>query len=107
MILRPAGHDPQPINQTPTNEFHPGKFVWRDLMTDDIPASKKFYSELFGWTYQDVEHGNKDYCIVLQNGKPIAGMFKLQDVKGEQKYSQWISYVSVLHFFDQHLRSRH
>ena len=37
-----------PINQTPTNEFHPGKFVWRDLMTDDIPASKKFYSELFG-----------------------------------------------------------
>ena len=84
-----------PINQTPTNESHPGKFVWRDLMTDDIPTVKKFYSELFGWTYADVENGNKDYCIVLHDGKPIAGMFKLQDVKGEQKYSQWISYVSV------------
>ena len=46
-----------PINTTPTNESHPGKFIWRDLMTDDIPAVKKFYSELFGWTYLDVADG--------------------------------------------------
>ena len=84
-----------PINQKPTNEFHPGKFVWRDLMTDDIPAVKKFYSELFGWTYLDVADGSNDYTVVLHDGKPIAGMFNLRDVKEEHKYSQWISYVSV------------
>jgi uncharacterized protein len=84
-----------PINPTPTNEFHPGKFIWRDLMTDDIPAVKKFYSELFGWTYMDVVDGDNDYTVILNEGKPIAGMFKLRDVKAEHKYSQWISYVSV------------
>jgi len=84
-----------PINPTPTNEFHPGKFIWRDLMTDDIDAAKKFYSGLFGWSYVDTENGNKNYTIVMHEGKPIAGMFRLQDVKKEQKYSQWISYVSV------------
>jgi predicted enzyme related to lactoylglutathione lyase len=84
-----------PINTTPTNEFHPGKFVWRDLMTDDIPAVKKFYSELFGWTYLDVADEDNDYTVVLHDGKPIAGMFNLRDVKEEHKYSQWISYVSV------------
>jgi len=84
-----------PINTIPTDEFHPGKFVWRDLMTDDIPAVKKFYTELFGWTYIDVAEGDKDYSIILHDGRPIAGMFKLRDVKVEHKYSQWISYISV------------
>lgn len=64
-------------------------------MTDDIPAVKKFYSELFAWTYLDVADGSNDYTVVLHDGKPIAGMFKLRDVKEEHKYSQWISYVSV------------
>jgi|MudIll2142460700_1097286.scaffolds.fasta_scaffold51864_3 hypothetical protein len=84
-----------PINTTPTNESHPGKFIWRDLMTDDIPAVKKFYSELFGWTYQDVTDVDNDYTVVLHDGKPIAGIFKLTNVETEHKYSQWISYVSV------------
>ncbi|MCW9065717.1 MAG: VOC family protein [Ignavibacteriaceae bacterium] len=84
-----------PINTTPTNEFHPGKFVWRDLMTDDLLAVKKFYSELFGWTYLEVADADNDYTVVLHDGKPIAGMFNLRDVKAEHKYSQWISYVSV------------
>jgi len=84
-----------PINQVPTNGFHPGKFVWWDLMTDNLSESKKFYSDLFGWTFADEEDGKDDYVVVLQDGVPIAGMFDLKDVKGDQKYSQWISYVSV------------
>ncbi len=84
-----------PINATPTNEFHPGKFVWRDLMTDDVASVQKFYSGLFGWTFKNSEEGSKDYIVVLQNGVPIAGIFDLKDTKVEHKYSQWVSYVSV------------
>ncbi len=84
-----------PINTTPTNEFHLGKFVWRDLMTDDISLVKKFYSELFGWTYLDVGHSDNDYTVVLHEGKPIAGMFTLRNVEEKSRYSQWISYLSV------------
>jgi len=84
-----------PINSVPTAEFHPGKFVWRDLMTDDIPSVKNFYSELFGWTYLDIGETDNDYTVVLHNGKPIAGMFRLRDVEQKKRYSQWISYLSV------------
>ena len=84
-----------PINTIATKEFHPGKFIWRDLMTDDISAVKKFYSKLFGWTYLDVGESENDYSVVLHDGIPIAGIFKLRDVKDEHKYSQWISYLSV------------
>src|SRR5580765_8497591 len=31
----------------------PGKFVWADLVTDDVAAAQKFYGGLFGWTFQD------------------------------------------------------
>jgi len=84
-----------PINTVPSNESHSGKFIWRDLMTDDTDAVKKFYSELFGWTYLDIGEPDNDYIVVLHDGKPIAGIFKLRDVEAKHKYSQWISYLSV------------
>ena len=82
-----------PINTVPTGESHPGKFVWRDLMSDDIPAVKKFYSELFGWTY--LVNNENDYSVILHDGKPIGGIFKLKNVEASHKYSQWISYISI------------
>ncbi|MBT8379019.1 MAG: VOC family protein [Ignavibacteria bacterium] len=84
-----------PINSTVTGESHPGKFVWYDLMTDDISSVKPFYAELFGWEYIETGEPGNDYTVVLHKGNPIAGMFELRDVKAEQRYSQWISYLSV------------
>lgn len=84
-----------PINSTPTGESHPGKFVWYDLMTTDISSVKPFYSELFGWEYIETGDPGNGYTVVLHNGNPVAGMFELKDVKTEQRYSQWISYLSV------------
>src|SRR5215831_12429600 len=37
----------------------PGKFVWADLVTDDVLKARKFYGELFGWTFQSAG----DYLI--------------------------------------------
>jgi predicted enzyme related to lactoylglutathione lyase len=84
-----------PINTAPTGEYHPGKFVWYDLMTNDIPAVKSFYAELFDWEYIETGEADNGYTVVTHNGIPIAGMFELKDVKDEQRYSQWISYLSV------------
>ena len=32
-----------------------GRFVWHDLMTKDLEASKRFYAELFGWRVQQMD----------------------------------------------------
>jgi predicted enzyme related to lactoylglutathione lyase len=84
-----------PINKIPTSETHPGKFIWHDLMCQDIPSVKKFYTELFGWTYMDLENSDNEYAIVLHDNKPIAGIFKLKDSNRSEHYSQWINYLSV------------
>jgi predicted enzyme related to lactoylglutathione lyase len=31
-----------------------GAFGWFELMTTDVPAAKKFYSDLLGWTTRDM-----------------------------------------------------
>jgi predicted enzyme related to lactoylglutathione lyase len=64
-------------------------------MCQDIPAVKKFYSELFGWTYIDVGESENDYTVVFHGDKPIAGMYRLRDGGDVRAYSQWISYLSV------------
>ena len=46
-----------------------GKFVWADLVTDDVQATQKFYAGLFGWTFRNA--GN--YVIAFNDERPLAG----------------------------------
>jgi hypothetical protein len=50
----------------------PGKFVWADLVTDDILAAQKFYTALFGWKFYD--YGG--YFIGFSDDRPLCGMFQ-------------------------------
>jgi uncharacterized protein len=69
----------------------PGKFVWADLVTDNVPAALKFYQELFGWRFQIV--GN--YTIALNNERPLCGMFQRPRPAGQGAQPRWFGYVSV------------
>ena len=33
------------------------RFVWHDFMAADLAAAKRFYGELFGWSFQPGDHG--------------------------------------------------
>ena len=61
-----------PLNTVPGSPRVPGKFDWADLVTDDVPAAQKFYSQMFGWTYRKVG----DYVIASNDDRPLAGMFE-------------------------------
>jgi hypothetical protein len=84
-----------PITSTPTEIYHPGKFVWYDLLTDKVPEVKKFYSELFGWEYEGEDQENAPYTLIKYKGRAIGGII-YSDLKKEVNESQWISYLSVL-----------
>src|SRR5215471_18271613 len=43
-----------PLTSVSGNPRLPGKFVWADLVTDDVPAARKFYGSLFGWTFREI-----------------------------------------------------
>src|ERR1700680_1761713 len=69
--------DLPPIQAPPTQEHHPGKVIWVDLVTPDLDGAKRFYGGLFGWTFRDVSIGEKDkaYALALLDGQPVGGLF--------------------------------
>jgi hypothetical protein len=70
----------------------PGKFVWADLVTDDVPAARTFYARLFGWTFRDL--GN--YTIAANDERPLCGMFQRPRPANQPKAKpRWIGYLSV------------
>src|SRR5262245_44029416 len=68
----PAPPPLPPLSTIPGSPRLPGKFIWADLVTDNVPAASKFYSSLFGWTFQDF--GN--YLIAANQDRPLCGMFQ-------------------------------
>lgn len=86
--LPPAG---MAISKTPIV----GKFVWRDLMTDDPALVKPFYAGLFGWEYEErIAHG-RPYTLVKSGEQYIGGIAKAMRQVPDQPNSQWLSFLSV------------
>ncbi|WP_428357347.1 VOC family protein [Methyloprofundus sp.] len=79
------------ITAAPTNVYHQGKFVWHDLITPDIAASRKFYSGLFDWTF--LQQGR--YTIILNKGHRIGGMLEVKPQTGKEAEAVWLAYMSV------------
>ena len=89
-----------PITETPTDERHNGKVVWRDLLTNTPAASRRFYGELFGWEFEQprlfVGVGSGDsYMLIRHNGKLIGGMVDTNALGKTENISQWITTISV------------
>jgi uncharacterized protein len=69
----------------------PGKFVWADLVTDDVKGAAKFYKGLFGWNFTD--YGG--YVIVDNEERPMAGMFQKPRPADPKAKPRWFGYISV------------
>jgi predicted enzyme related to lactoylglutathione lyase len=69
----------------------PGKFVWADLVTDDVAAAKNFYGRLFGWTF--AENGN--YLIASHDDRPLCGMQQQAKPADRPARPRWFAYISV------------
>ena len=84
-----------PLTPTPSNTSQIGQFVWYDLLTNDLEGSKRFYHELFGWTYDDGGETSPVFTTILHNGRPIGGMADTREMQQNVNSSQWISNLSV------------
>jgi predicted enzyme related to lactoylglutathione lyase len=77
-----------PVSPNATGLVAPGKFVWGDLVSQDVEASKTFYGTLFGWTFET----NGRYTTVTNRGVPIAGIVKARD---KERGTEWLGNLSV------------
>ena len=69
-----------------------GAFSWCELMTSDVEAAKRFYTELLGWTTEEVP--DMSYTIVKTGEVGIGGIMSIPPhAAGASPY--WGTYVTV------------
>ena len=70
--------------------YTPGTFSWAELVTSDAGAAKGFYTELFGWEYDDNPAGEGQiYSMAKRDGHSVAALYP-----GDQP-PNWNCYVTV------------
>ncbi|MGL1932295.1 MAG: VOC family protein [Desulfotalea sp.] len=82
---------PTPIIEGNTQTYHPGKFIWHDLVTSDVESTKEFYGKLLYWTFET----NDRYTIIFHNNKRIGGILDVQPKDSVPHVARWISSLSV------------
>ena len=75
----------------------PGSFCWAEIGAIDPDRSKAFYSELFGWTYEDRPAGPFGvYTMCRSKGKDVAGLYRMPpELLKRGVPPHWMSYVAV------------
>jgi len=71
-----------------------GALCWNELLTQDTEQASSFYTELFGWSTQDMDMGDMIYTIFMNGEKPAAGMMKLGPGSGDVP-PNWLVYFAV------------
>lgn len=72
-----------------------GSWAWHELMTRDVPGSKRFYREVFGWESNDIEMmPGFNYTTFRKNGQDIGGMMDIRPEHGDMQPG-WSVYVAV------------
>jgi predicted enzyme related to lactoylglutathione lyase len=83
------------LNSPASDEHHPGKMVWADLVTPDLSAAEKFYGGLFGWTFQPIRAGDLNYAVAMLDGRPIGGLVGKPIPSGQHQQSAWLTFLAT------------
>jgi hypothetical protein len=75
----------------------PGAFCWAEVGTVKTARTKAFYSELFGWSYEDRPAGEFGvYTMCKLGGKELAGLYEMPpDLLKQGIPPHWMSYIAV------------
>jgi predicted enzyme related to lactoylglutathione lyase len=74
-------------------EWHAGLFVWHELMTDDVDGARRFYGELFGWSWATEEMPVGAYSLASTGGRQVAGLYRRPE--GLAGPPAWVAYPLV------------
>ena len=73
----------------------PGCLTWNDLGTTDPESAERFYSELFGWSFQKVSD-DFDYWTIANGDRPNGGMRRQEDQEvADGTPPHWMPYFTV------------
>lgn len=71
-----------------------GAFSWNELMTTDLAGAKKFYGDLLGWKFEDMNL-SMPYTLLKVGEEKAGGMMAMPADAPPGMPSMWGSYVTV------------
>lgn len=71
----------------------PVSLSWNELVTSDPGAVKDFYTEVFGWAFEDFE-GPMDYTEIKLDGRSVGGLMRKPPEMGPAP-DHWATYFAV------------
>jgi len=110
MEIEPFGHvmfasDPtgaafglwQPIEHIGASLVNePGAIVWNELTTRDSDRAQQFYTEVMGWTWEDVDTGGGPrYRTFAVDGRAVGGCLHMDASWPAAIPSHWMPYFAV------------
>jgi predicted enzyme related to lactoylglutathione lyase len=73
-----------------------GAFIWRELLTSDREAAKRFYGKVVGWAMQDLPQPGMTYTVLTVGGFGIGGVMDIPDEAAKAGLTpRWFGYIFV------------
>lgn len=84
-----------PLGDVAHPEHHSGKMIWADLVTPDLAVAERFCGGMFGWKFETIQQGAKDYVLASMNGRPVGCLLQRAMAAGTQFQSAWLTFFAV------------
>lgn len=82
----------QPFGEQLVQDIH--AFCWNELCTRDTAAARKFFSELFHWSFVEHPLPGAEYHMIENQGEQNGGMLRLDQRWGSLP-PRWLVYFAV------------
>src|SRR5215470_7760234 len=77
------------------SNYH-GKFIWYDVMSNDVKATQAFYTKALGWSARDAGMGNGPYTLLSTGAADVGGLMPIpEDARKRGVPPCWTGYVAV------------
>lgn len=84
-----------PLVQPPSQHHAVGKVIFAELAVPDLAAAKRFYGELFGWTFQDAQAGAVSLSQASVGNQVVATLIQRELPPGGRRQPTWLTVLSV------------
>ncbi len=84
-----------PITDVRTGTWVRGRWVWGDLVTDDIEAARRFYGAVFGWSFEVTGALDGRYVVASAADEMVAGLIPRQRRRPAEPGGRWVPFMSV------------
>jgi len=74
----------------------PNAMSWSELGTRDPETAKRFYADVFGWSYEDKEYeGTGTYTAIVLGEETVGGLLDITDRVPAEVPAHWLVYFAV------------